>query len=72
MIADPRRRRSSALLRRSLLTTEHQPRSLWPQARPRSDSRFSVLPVLEGTEESDQRRSRYRKSTSYDPSSSTR
>lgn len=62
---DPRRRRSSAMLRRSLVASEHQPYSLWPQARPRSESRFAVTPVLEGTERN--RQSRYRQSKSYDP-----
>lgn len=39
------KRRNSALLRRSLVRREHQPYSVWPQARPRSDSRFNVTPV---------------------------
>jgi hypothetical protein len=41
------RRRSSAMLRKSLQATDHLPYSVWPQARPRSDSRFTVTPVTE-------------------------
>ena len=36
------RRRSSVLLRRSLIRSDHQPFSVWPQTRPGSESRFNV------------------------------
>ncbi|KAI1295681.1 Uncharacterized protein HDE_05382 [Halotydeus destructor] len=45
--ADNERRRSSALLKKNLLTTDHLPMSMWPNARPRSslEARFQVTPV---------------------------
>jgi len=51
------RRRSSALLRRSLMHADHSPMSVWPQARTRSDSRFQVT-VVPPTEQIGQNRGR--------------
>jgi len=50
---DRQRRRSSALLRRTLQTSDHSPYSVWPSARisPANTPRFVVTPVNENPNE---------------------
>lgn len=48
-IEDIKRRRSSALLRKSLQFSDHSPYSVWPASRPRTQSSFQVSPIRRRT-----------------------